>query len=70
MCCVCAPCRLPAGGGGCAAHALYKLRVFPFAKKAIAELDRASELVLTERRVGEPDHLEVWRITPFGVVRE
>ena len=59
MCCVCAQCRLPAGGGGCIAYALSKLRVFPNAKKAIAALDRASEKVLAARRVGEPGHPEV-----------
>ena len=59
MCCVCAQCRLPAGGGGCIAYALSKLRVFPNAKKAIAALDRASEKVLAARRVSEPDHPEV-----------
>ena len=59
MCCVCVQCRLPAGGGGCVAYALSKLRVFPTAKKAIAALDRASEKVLAARRVSEPDHPEV-----------
>ena len=59
MCCVCAQCRLPAGGGGCIAYALSKLRVFATAKKATAALDRASEKVLAARRVGEPGHLEV-----------
>ena len=59
MCCVCAQCRLPAGGGGCIAYALSKLRVFPNAKKAIAALDRASEKVLAARRVSEPDHPEL-----------
>ena len=59
MCCVCAQCRLPAGGGGCIAYAMSKLRVFATAKKATAALDRASEKVLAARRVGEPGHPEV-----------